>query len=226
MFVELSYELDEQMPIYPDSPVEEFISHLRMSKGDDVNASQIRHFLHNGTHVDAPFHFYNKGLTIDKLPINNFVYETPLLIDCKLDRSELLEVDYLKNYGDALYSADLLLIHTGYSRIRNDAMLYADDFPAVSEGAAKFIRTKLLNIKAVAIDTLSIESCKLGPENNFVVHKAFLDEDVYPERTVLIYEDVNIANILNKQVKRIYAFPLRLKGLEASPVNVVAEVIA
>ncbi len=225
MFVELSYELDQQMPVYPDSPVEEFIPHLRMNRGDGVNASLIRHYLHNGTHVDAPFHFYNKGPTIDQVPIDNFVYEAPLVIGCKLDRSELLGVDQLKSYGDSLHAADLLLIYTGYSRVRDDAASYADDFPAVSKEAAEFIRTELLNVRAVAIDTLSIESCTSGPANNFVVHKAFLDGDLYPQRSVLIYEDVNIANILNKQVKRIYAFPLRLKGLEASPVNFVAEVI-
>ena len=225
MFIELSYELDQDMPVYPGSPEEEFSPHLRMDSGDDVNASLIRHFLHNGTHVDAPFHFYNKGQTIDQLAVENFVFESPLVIDCKLNRSELLEAEHLKSYGKRLYDADLLLIYTGYSRNRDNAALYADDFPAVSEGAAKFIRTELLNVRAVAIDTLSIESCILGPEKNFVVHKSFLDGDLYPQRSILIFEDVNIANILGKKAKRIYGFPLRLKGLEASPVNLVAEVI-
>jgi kynurenine formamidase len=48
--------------------------------------------------------------------------------------------------------------------------------------------------------------------------------DLYPERPILIYEDVNFAPILNQSIRRIFAFPLRLIGLDASPVNIVAEV--
>jgi kynurenine formamidase len=35
---------------------------------------------------------------------------------------------------------------------------------------------------------------------------------------------VNIVKVLNKKIKKIYAFPLRLKDLDASPVNIVAEI--
>jgi arylformamidase len=93
----------------------------------------------------------------------------------------------------------------------------------VSEEATKFIRTELSSLKAVAIDTLSIESATQAPKNNFKVHKTLLDAGLYPTRPILIYEDVNIAIIVGKTIRRIYAFPLRLKGLEASPVTIVAE---
>jgi kynurenine formamidase len=223
MFIEMSHAIDENMPVYPDAPREEFIAHLRMSKGDDVNASKIIHFLHNGTHVDAPFHFYNPGQRIDEIPIGDFVYQQPMVIQRSLKKSELLSIDDLKQYGDDIYSADMLLIYTGYCHQRDNISVYADDFPALSESAARFIRTELLNVKAVAIDTLSIESAIGGPAENFKVHKSLLDGDLYQTRPLLIYEDVNIGIIADKTIKRIYAFPLRLKGLEASPVNIVAE---
>jgi len=226
MFIEMSYAIDENMPVYPDSPREEFVAHLRMSEGDEVNASKIIHFLHNGTHVDAPFHFYNQGQSIDEIPIGDFVYQKPMVIHRSLKKSELLLIDDLKKYGDDIYSADMLLIYTGFCHQRDKTSVYADDFPALSESAARFIRTELLNIKAVAIDTLSIESAIGGPAENFKVHKTLLDVNLYKTRPLLIYEDVNIGIIADKTIKRIYAFPIRLKGLEASPVNIVAELDA
>ncbi len=224
MLVEMSYVIDENMPVYPDSPREEFIAHLRMSAGDEVNASKIIHFLHNGTHVDAPFHFYNQGQCIDKIPIGDFVYEKPMVIQRSLKKSELLSIDDLKTHGDNIYAADVLLFYTGYCHKRDNTSVYADDFPALSESAARFIRTELLNVKAVAIDTLSIESATGGAAENFKVHKTLLDGDLYKTRPLLIYEDVNIGIVADKTIQRIYAFPIRLKGLEASPVNIIAEI--
>ena len=68
MYIELSYEFDKNMPIYPGSPKEEIIPITRMNQGDPSNTTTITHFLHNGTHVDASFHFYNNGSTIDQIP--------------------------------------------------------------------------------------------------------------------------------------------------------------
>lgn len=224
MLVEMSYPLSPDIPVFPGSPLDEFLPHTRLSRGGESNTTIIKHFLHNGTHVDAPFHFYDKGLTIDLVPIENFFYEKPLIIEKKLSKGGLLQPDDLFAYGSAIHEADILILSTGYYTVRGDADRYADDFPSISVETAKLIRTELLNVKAVAIDTLSIESCKLGPQLNFPVHKSLLDSDLYSTRSILIFEDVNMKPVLGKQINHIYAFPLRLVGLDGSPVTIVAEV--
>ncbi len=224
MYVELSYPFKRYMPVYPGSPEEEFIPVARMEKGDSSNTTIFKHFIHNGTHVDAPFHFDRKGKTIDQIPIEDFVYQHPLIIKKELRKSELFRIEDLRKHEAEIYVADILLFYTGYCEIRNKPDLYTDDFPALSEEVARFIRTELLNVKAVAIDVLSIESAMLGPKTDFKVHKTLLNKGLYPtRRAVLIFEDVNIGLILNKNIKKIYAFPLRLSGLDGSPVNIVAE---
>jgi len=224
VYIELSYKFDKNMPVYPGSPEEEIIPITRIKQDDPSNTTSIKHFIHNGTHVDAPFHFYDKGDTIEQIPIENFVYEDPLLIYKELKKSKLIEVEDLIKYDRELYSADILFFYTGYCKIRNKPDLYVDDFPAISEKTARFIRTELLNIKAVAIDVLSIESAISGPKTNFKVHKTLLDGDLFNTRPLLIYEDVNIGEILDKNIKKVFAFPLRLTGLDGSPVNIVAEI--
>jgi arylformamidase len=224
MFIELSYEIDPNIPVYPGSPPEEFIPVFRMKDGDVCNATIFKHYLHNATHVDAPFHFGQDSRTIDQMPIDNFVYYEPLVVRKELSKSELIVPDDLISYGGSLHSADILLIYTGFSKFRNDDAIFVDDFPAISSATAEFIRRELLNVKAISIDTLSIESSTLGPQSNFQVHRTLLDEKLYDTRPLLVYEDVNIAGIVDKKIKRIYAFPLRLKGLDASPVSMVAEV--
>ncbi|MBW2059610.1 MAG: cyclase family protein [Deltaproteobacteria bacterium] len=224
MFIELSYEIGPDIPVYPGSPRDEFIPVSRMKEGDVCNATVLKHYLHNGTHVDAPFHFGRDSRTIDQISIDDFVYYQPLVIGKRLHRSELVEPADLLSYGDSLYSADILLIFTGFSQFRNDTAVFADDFPAISRESAELIRKSLLNVKAVAIDTLSIESPTLGPESDFEVHRTLLDERLYDTRPLLVYEDVNIARVVDKKIRMICAFPLRLKGLDASPVSMVAEI--
>ena len=225
MLIELSYKLHEEIPTYPGLPREKFDPHSRMANGDQANTTLITHFLHNGTHVDAPFHFYDSGATIDQIPIEDFVFERPLVIQKPLKKSELIQLEDLTSCGDEIKKADILFFYTGYCDLRDDGKVYTDDFPAVSEGAARYIRTELLNVRAVAIDTLSVESATLAPQNDFMVHKTFLDGGLFETRPLLLYEDVNVGKIVNEKVKRIYAFPLRLKGLDASPVTIVAETV-
>lgn len=224
MLIEMSYPLSPDIPVFPGSPLDLFTPHTRLNRGDEANTTIIHHYLHNGTHVDAPFHFYDKGMTIDQVPIDTFLFERPLIIEKKLSKGEMVQPADLLACGPALYEADLLIFCSGYFNLRENAALYANDFPSLSPEAAKLIRTELLNVKAVAIDTLSIESCVLGPKNNFPVHKSLLDGDLFPHRPVLVFEDINPAPILGKKIGRIYAFPLQLVGLDGSPVTIVIEV--
>ncbi len=46
---------------------------MRMSEGSLYNLSALRMCVHNGTHVDAPFHFINEGKRIDELPLEQLV---------------------------------------------------------------------------------------------------------------------------------------------------------
>ena len=201
MFIEMAYPISPGMPVFPGLPHDEFISASRMRSGGEANTSVVKHPLHNGTHVDAPRHFYDEGRTIDQIPIADFVYSTPLLIRKTLHKGGLLQPEDLEASGPLLHTADILLLCTGYHACRADASAYVDDFPALSHEAARMIRTDLLNVTAVAIDTLSIESCTRGPKTGFVVHKTLLDGSLYRTRPLLVFEDVNMGYAKNVTVK-------------------------
>jgi arylformamidase len=224
MLIELGYEFAEDMPVFPGSPKDEFHPHSRLSSGGESNTTFFHHFLHNGTHVDAPYHFWDKGRSIDEIPIEDFLYKHPLLIEKQLQRGELLGRVDLESCGGRLKRCDILLICTGYWKLREEAEKYCEDFPALSEEAARFIRLELPRLKAVAIDTLSIESPIQGPKTDFKVHKTLLSGELHETRPVLVYEDINLGKLIGRKIRSIYAFPLRLRGLDASPVNMVAEI--
>ncbi len=45
---------------------------MSTDKGDICNLTEFSMCAHNGTHVDAPYHFYGSGRTIDKMPLESF----------------------------------------------------------------------------------------------------------------------------------------------------------
>ena len=46
---------------------------LKVSDGDVCNLSALHMCAHNGTHVDAPYHFINDGKTIEQVSLERFV---------------------------------------------------------------------------------------------------------------------------------------------------------
>lgn len=67
-------------------------------------------YLHAGTHVDAPWHHMNNGKGIDAVPIEDFIYKKPLLIDCPLGPNGFITIDNLRQYKD-LHEADILIFN-------------------------------------------------------------------------------------------------------------------
>jgi kynurenine formamidase len=223
-YVEIAYPIYEGMPVYPGLPEVKLEPRERLDKGDDWNGSVLSIYLHAGTHVDAPWHHMNNGKGIDAVPIEDFIYKKPLLINCPLGPNGFITVDKLLEYKD-LHEADLLIFNTGHWKYREtDFEKYANHFPAVSPEAAEFIRKKLPKCKAVAIDTLSIENLTEAKSNGYFVHHAFLDHEKYEEPTMLIYEDINPAPLIGKKLISAFSAPLRIKNHDASIVNIIVEI--
>jgi len=222
-YVDLAYPLHENMPLYPGLPETKVIPRENIEKGDEWNGSVVSFYTHAGTHCDAPFHFIDGGTTIDNIPITNFVYKNPVYIETKYEANYKVSVEDLKSAGKDLYKADIIFLNTGAHKYRSaDFEKYSHDYPALSPEAAKFIRKEPPNVKAVAIDTISIEDLAIGSKTDYPVHKGLLAES--PEdRAIVIFEDYNPNPIMGKKLISAFAAPLRITGRDASPVNIVVE---
>ncbi|MXO81091.1 cyclase family protein, partial [Paenibacillus sp. OT2-17] len=146
-YVEIGYPIYEGMPVYPGMPEVKLEPRERLDKGDAWNGSVLSMYLHVGTHVDAPWHHLNNGKGIDAVPIEEFIYRKPLLIDCPLDPNGFITIEMLQEYEE-LHEADILIFNTSYWKHRDtDFEKYANNFPAVSPKAAEFISKNLPNCK-------------------------------------------------------------------------------
>ena len=61
--------------VYPGDTAPSFVRVKSISDGEICNVTDITMCAHNGTHIDAPFHFIDGGDTIEKLDLNRLVGE-------------------------------------------------------------------------------------------------------------------------------------------------------
>ena len=70
------YEISQEVfgcEVYPGDPSPKKIPQLSISNGDVCNLTAFEMCAHNGTHVDAPFHFIDGQETIDQIPLDKFI---------------------------------------------------------------------------------------------------------------------------------------------------------
>ena len=59
--------------VFPGDPSPVKKNTLSIEKGDVCNLTDFSMCAHNGTHVDAPYHFINDGKTIDQVDMERFI---------------------------------------------------------------------------------------------------------------------------------------------------------
>ena len=179
VYYDLSYNLDEQTIFWPGG--EGFSLCLNCDGDADsdsfYSAGIFKCAEHAGTHVDAPFHFNFRGLTVDKLAMSSLIaychvidirhvcLNTPNGRNYELQVSDIHEHE--RQYGDIL-EGNIVLIRTGWSKYypqgslaylgfdeklhgKYDSATSNLSFPGIGVEAAKlFVQKK---VAAVGLDT-------------------------------------------------------------------------
>lgn len=68
-------------PVYPGDPKPSVTLLSNMALGDTCNTTQLTACLHNGTHMDAPRHFFPEGDAIDDIPLERCIGECTV-VEC------------------------------------------------------------------------------------------------------------------------------------------------
>ena len=70
------YDISQEVfscQVYPGDPAPKKEVLARISEGDICNVTAFSMCAHNGTHVDAPYHFCNNGKNLSQVSLNSFV---------------------------------------------------------------------------------------------------------------------------------------------------------
>ena len=209
-FIDLTLPVSEKIPTFPGSPQPIFIQWENI-KDDGYNLQLLFLSSHTGTHLDAPYHFLEKGKKIHEISLKRLIINAILIKIRKRRDQAITKTDiqkFEKKYGK-IPNESTIVFWTGWQKmIKNDS--YFVNNPGLSVTAAKYLISKKTNL--VGIDSPSID---LGKEKRFLIHHLFAKNDV------LIVE--NLANLdkIKSWKFQLAVLPMKLENATGAPVRAV-----
>ena len=179
--------------VYPGDPTPKKTVLSSMEKGDLYNLTEFSMCAHNGTHIDAPFHFIGEGKTVDSIDLSIFV-----------------GMAYVAEHSGVVTADDVVRIiekATAQNAEAAKRILIKGDAEVSDDAAEVFATSKIL--------LLGNESQTVGPENApMAVHKILLYADV------VLLEGIRLSEV-SEGVYFLNAAPLNLSGADGSPCRAV-----
>ena len=209
-FIDLTLPVSEKIPTFPGSPQPIFIQWENI-KDDGYNLELVFLSSHTGTHLDAPYHFLEKGKKIHEISLKRLIINAILIKIRKRRDQAITKTDiqkFEKKHGK-IPNESTIVFWTGWQKmIKNDS--YFVNNPGLSVTAAKYLISKKTNL--VGIDSPSID---LGKEKRFLIHHLFAKNDV------LIVE--NLANLdkIKSWKFQLAVLPMKLENATGAPVRAV-----
>src|SRR5262244_1027515 len=180
--VDLTHTMSPDFPTFFGVPGIEMEKKFDLKK-DGFNLYWWRLIEHAGTHLDAPIHFSEDGISADRIPSDNLV--VPLVVidvaakaasnaDYQLSRDDLAAWE--RRHG-RLPANCCVAMHSGWGAYVADAAKFTGKdasgvfhFPGVGPEATEWL-LKQRQVAGIAVDTISLDH---GPSKDFKTHLLWL----------------------------------------------------
>ncbi|MCE2862249.1 MAG: hypothetical protein RIR76_738 [Verrucomicrobiota bacterium] len=204
MLIDISRPLFPGSPHWPGDRPTAFRLNARITDGASCNVGELSLSVHNGSHVDAPFHYDNHGATIDALDPELFVGPARV-IDAR-GRTELT-ADLFSGLTDReLEASPRILFRTD---AWGDPASFPTAWPLLEPSLPAWLAQR--GVRLVGLDVPSVDelTCK-----EMTRHRLMLAAGL------LILESLDLRGVEPGPYELI-ALPLRLLGADGSPVRAV-----
>ncbi|XP_060833795.1 isatin hydrolase-like [Rhopalosiphum padi] len=182
---------------------------------------------HCGTHLDAPYHFYQDGWKLDDIPLERMIVEgVHLNVSHEVNGNGdfLLTVDHLKKWehdNGPLPQRSVILVNFGWAhKFGNRQLYYNNDtersllsFPGLSKEAAQWI-VDSKKVFGIGVDGPSVDA---GRTTTSDVHKIVSKANIYNLENVAI----NGTTLPSKGFKLIIQ-PIKIIGGTGAPCRILA----
>ena len=204
-------DISETLGVFPGTPPVKMIPWSTL-RHDGYNAEMLFLSSHSGTHMDAPYHFHDKGLRIHQIPMERLAGEAALLNMKRGPAGRITRWDIVEWEAEhgAIANGSSVVFNTGWhSRLAEEDYFVAN--PGLSEDAAEYLAAR--DVGLVGTDSPSIDA---GDAISFPAHQILARSGA-----------VNVENLANLDRLEGASFhfvilPLRIYNATASPVRAAA----
>lgn len=206
--VDLSHPLEHGQQTFPWDPKLSIMTHGTTTTLK-YNITQVVMSTHQGTHLDAMYHFLDDGRTLDQMPLDWFYGPAAVLRIPKAPREEIGPEDF-QPYEQLLVPGARIIYETGWHQRFGSAEFYSD-FPSLTQDAARYLASRRIRLLGMDTPTPSrdwyeVHHILLAKDAEIVIVEALANLDRVPDRIEFI------------------GFPLNFTGRDGSPIRAVAVV--
>jgi arylformamidase len=203
-WIDISVPLKSGMAHWPGDIDVSITQASRIAEGAVCNLSSLRMSAHTGTHMDAPLHFVDGALSIDRLPL-----------EAVMGPARVIEVDVPEAIGradletHAIQPGERILIKTRNSARCWETDNFVTDFVYISEEGARYLAER--QVVSVGVDYLSVAGYY---KDTVETHVVLLQAGIW------LIEGLDLRGIEPGRYELI-CLPLKLLGAEGAPARAV-----
>jgi len=172
----------------------------RIEDGRVCNIGSVTMSLHTGTHADAPFHFLAEGASIAEVDLSAYVGPA-LVVDATGIGS--IGADVIEDISTD--GIERILFKT----LSADSEKFEPEFAYLTPDGAEALVAR--GIKLIGVDTPSVDR---SDSKTLDTHK------ILARHAVAILENLNLDHVA-PGIYELIALPLKLAGMDASPVRAI-----
>lgn len=207
--VDLSQDIFDGAPTFEPDPKTHIRAHLTIADLN-YNMTEIVMSAHYGTHLDAPFHFFDDGRTVENLDVRKGFGVAHVLDFSHKGAREPIDLGDFEPYRDKAYPASRLIFHTGWDKVLPDPDYFGGQ-PYLTVALSTWLAQQ--GVACVALDTPTTY-----PAEYTASHHSLLNA----EAEVLIIEGLRGLDRLEGSEVILIALPLRIRGRDGSPCRAMA----
>lgn len=189
--------------------VEEILPQIKREKNVWYIMQELTILTHIGTHIEAPYHYLKDGMDVAQLPLENLIRKGVVLDFSYKKPMEKIDVSDLSRCEQKIREKDIVLIRTDRSKYYRKKEYHQR--PYLTPDAVKWLVGK--KISCLGIDASGIEVKGIDTQPN---HKLLF------ENGIPLIENLTNLDQIRKERVLLLILPLKIKGMDASPLRVVA----
>jgi len=206
-WIDVSIPISSDLPVWPGDPTPQVTWLSQIIRGEGINLSKIEMSLHSGTHIDAPSHFIEGGLSIDEIPLDLLIAEVQVINipkELKIIKESFLNALNYEIPDKIFFKTNNSFMHYLHNKS------FVKDYVGIDPAGAKWLVDH--KVKVVGIDYLSVAPYWDAAET----HRILL------ESNVIIIEGLDL-RLIQEGKYRFVCLPINVKGREAAPARVLMQ---
>ena len=205
--IDLSHDIVQGTPVFPGDPeVKMTAFHTHESVGYLVTRFEMG--THTGTHVDVPVHRLAGGSAVDEVPLSRWMGQALVADLTALRPGEEIRAAHLAPCEGRLDGCSILILKTNWCRHFGMADFFSG-FNGITEEAVRWLIDH-------GISLIGLESPSVHPALHLQIHEMLL------QNNILVVESLDNVDAITRETVTFFAVPLKLKGLDGSPVRAFA----